>query len=262
VKIILDKNNVASLKTWFSDYVQTFKYDDPALQQNIDLKEKHTKRVCREILTIGRQLGLNEEELNMAEATALLHDVGRFEQYDRYRTFSDRISEDHAELGIRLLEQKGILDNLDHYTKELIICTIRSHNKAELPKDKSESCLFFTKLLRDADKLDIWRLLIGYYYKRNDKINSTLTLDLPDTPGFSVEVCYDLQNRSIVNLRNVKNLNDFKLLQIGWIFDVNFKPTTDYIKKHRYLEKLRNKLPESEQLDAIFEKIIEYRDLN
>jgi putative nucleotidyltransferase with HDIG domain len=260
VKIILDKDNVTGLKTWFSGYVQNFKYDDPALQENIDLKERHTKRVCKEILNIGRHLGLNEEELNLAETVGLLHDVGRFEQYDRYRTFSDRLSEDHAELGIRVLDKEGILDNLDPFTKELITCTIRSHNKSTLPANQSDTCLFFTRILRDADKLDIWRLIIDHYYKKNGKTNGTVTLDLPDTPGFSEEVYNDLLNRRIVNLKHVKNLNDFKLLQMGWIYDVNFKPTSDYIKKYRYMEKLRDVLPESEQINYIFEKIIAYRD--
>ena len=256
MRIILDNEIVTYLKTWFTGYVQNFKYDDPALQQNIDLKVRHTKRVCKEIIKIGSQLGLKEEELNLAESVALLHDVGRFEQYDRYRTFSDRLSEDHAELGIRVIEKEGILDNIYPDTRNLITCTIRSHNKSVIPVGQSDACLFFIRILRDADKLDILRLIIGYYYKRNGKSNGTLTLDLPDTPGFSEEVYNDLINRRVVNLKHVKNLNDFKLLQLGWIYDVNFRPSFDYIRKYRYMEKLRNVLPESEKIDYVFGRII------
>jgi putative nucleotidyltransferase with HDIG domain len=260
VRIVLDKSEVTDLKKWFTDYVQTFRSDDKEIQQNFDLKQGHTKRVCNEILKIGRQLGLNEEELNLAETVALFHDAGRFEQFSIYRTFLDRLSEDHAELGIKILDKYGILDKLDHETGEIIKCAIRSHNKPSLPEGKTDSCLFFTKLLRDADKLDIWRTLIGYYYKKNGRRNDSLILDLPDSPGISVEVYDDLMHGRIVNLKNVRNLNDLKMLQSGWIFDINFGPTLDYVKRHRYLEKIRGVLPESEEIDEVFQNIISYRD--
>jgi hypothetical protein len=260
VRIVLDRKEVDDLKEWFADYVLTFRSDDADVQQNIDLKVGHTKRVYSEIIKIGTQIGLTESELNLAETIGLFHDVGRFEQYARYRTFMDRLSEDHAELGIKVLEKHEVLDKIDTGTVDLIKCTIRSHNKPSLPVDKSETCLFFTKLLRDADKLDIWRTVIGYYYKKSGKRNDSLILDLPDSPGISEDVYQDLMNNRIVNLKNVKNLNDLKLLQTGWIYDINFAPTLAYIKKHRYLEKIRDVLPESEEIRAIFDKILLYRD--
>ena len=260
MKIILDKKDVIDFNIWFTKYVQTFKTDYPDLLQNIDLKEGHTKRVVKEIIKIGEQLGLNEEELNVAETVALFHDIGRFEQYARYGTFSDNLSVDHAYLGIQILEQNHTFDNTDQHTKELIFCTIRSHNKPYLPVNVSDQCLYYTKILRDADKLDIWRMVTGYYNKKNGKRNDTLILNLPDTPGFSEEVYNDLLNESIVNIKHVRNLNDLKLLQLGWIFDVNFKPTAEYIKKHRFLEKIRDVLPASKEISEIFELITSYRN--
>jgi putative nucleotidyltransferase with HDIG domain len=259
-RIVLEKQQVNDLKEWFSEYVETFRFEEPEYQQNIDLKKGHTKRVYNEIIKIGTHLGLKHEEMNLAETIALFHDLGRFEQYRRYKTFSDRISEDHAELGIKILDENRVLEKLEVETGELIRCAIRSHNKPSLPVDKSETCLFFIKLLRDADKLDIWRTIIGYYYKKNGKRNNTLTLDLPDTPGISKEVHTDLMNNRSVDLKNVRNLNDLKLLQAGWIFDINFAPTLSYIKKHRYLEKIRGVLPDSGDIEEIFAHIYETRD--
>ncbi len=259
MNILLTKKEVEDLKIWFGNYVKTFKYDDPEVQQNIDLKKQHTKRVCEEILKIGIQLGLNENELNLAETVALLHDIGRFEQYHKYRTFSDNNSDDHAEMGIRMLDHKGVLNNLPKDLQSLIFCIIDSHNKPEIPSGKTEQCVYFSKLLRDADKLDIYRIVTGYY-KRNGKRNGTLILDLHDTPGFSEEVYNDLLNKHIVNIKHVQNLNDFKLLQLGWIFDINFKPAAEGVKEHKYLEKIREVLPESREISDIFDKIISYRD--
>jgi putative nucleotidyltransferase with HDIG domain len=259
VNIDIKKEDVAGLRFWFHRYVKNFRYEDSELQQHIDLKEQHTLRVCREILNIGMQLGLSAEELNLAETVALLHDIGRFKQYDKYRTFSDRRSEDHAALGIKVLIEEGVLEKLEPELRELIFCIIDSHNKPVIPSGKTEQCVYFSKMLRDADKLDIFRILTSYY-KLNGKRNGTLILDLPDTPGFSEDVCNDLLNKHIVNIRHVQNLNDFKLLQLGWIFDVNFIPTADYIRKNNYLESICDVLPDTKEVTNLINRIFEYRD--
>jgi len=152
---MIDQETLPFLKTWFADYVKKFQSFNPYYQQNINLKYNHTKRVCSKIIDIGKSLALNKEELRLAEVIALLHDVGRFEQYDRYATFSDAKSEDHAQLGIKIIRQNHVLKKIDLPTRELILRTISYHNRPILPQNETEKCLFFTKLLRDADKLDI-----------------------------------------------------------------------------------------------------------
>ena len=255
MKINIDQKSVTNLKNWFSDYLTHFKSDNSELQQNITLKEDHTRRVVKEILDIGKALELNNDELHLAEIIALLHDVGRFEQYVRYKTFLDRNSEDHAKLGVKILKEDEVLNELNESIKRLIFRTILYHNRAKLPEHETKTCLFFTKLLRDADKLDIWRVVTDYYHRKNDRRNGAIELDLPNTPGFSEEVYQDLMNRRIVDINHVKNLNDFKLLQIGWIFDINFDTTMQAIKSRRYLELIRDVLPKSEKIQLIFENL-------
>jgi hypothetical protein len=60
-------------------------------------------------------------------------------------------------------------------------------------------------------------------------------------------------------MKHVKNINDIKLLQAGWIYDINFKPTFYLIKEYRYLEMIREALPESPEIDQIFDIINSYR---
>jgi len=255
MKIKIATKNVTNVENWFSIYLTTFKSDNSELQQNIKLKEDHTRRVVQEILNIGKALELNRDELNLAEVIALLHDIGRFEQYARYSTFVDRKSEDHAKLGVRILKEDDVLKEFNESIQSLIFRTILYHNRAKLPENETETCLFFTKLLRDADKLDIWKVVTDYYHQKNGKRNGAIELDLPDTPEFSEEVYQDLMNKRIVNIKHVKNLNDFKLLQIGWIFDINFDITRQAIKSRHYLELIRDVLPKSEKIELIFENI-------
>jgi len=98
-------------------------------------------------------------------------------------------------------------------------------------------------------------VVTDYYHQKNGKRNGAIELDLPDTPGFSEEVYQDLMNKRIVDIKHVKNLNDFKLLQIGWIFDINFNITMEAIKSRRYLEMIRDVLPKSEKIQLIFENL-------
>ena len=139
MQISISEESLTDLKNWFTNYVHTFQYNEPEKQQNIDLKKDHTLRVCKEISNIGNQLGLNDDQLRLAEIIALLHDIGRFEQYARYYTFRDRSSENHAELGIRIIEKFGLLESLDNNNiKSIILCAIKYHNRHSLPLEESE----------------------------------------------------------------------------------------------------------------------------
>ena len=250
-KISINDKDVQYFEDWFSHYVQTFKDGDKNLQENIILKEHHTMQVCKEILNIGKQIGLNNNELRLAKVIALFHDIGRFEQYARFKTFVDKKSVNHAELGVKILKDNNILNRLDESIQDLILRSISYHNRALLPENETDTCLFYAKLIRDADKLDIWRIVTNYYKQKDSKQNKTLELELPNTSGISDEVYQDLINMRIVDIKNIKNLNDFKLLQMGWVFDVNFNSTFHIIQSRRYIEMIGDVLPKSKDIQNI-----------
>jgi hypothetical protein len=254
----MNRERVDALKDWFSGYVKTFKSVDDDLDENTALKEEHTERVCGEILDIGEKLGLSDDDLYLAEIVALFHDIGRFEQYARHRTFVDFHSVNHAEEGIKILRENGVLNGLDYPTRDLILRIISYHNRASLPQKETKRCLFFTKLLRDADKLDIWRVVTDYYRRKDGKRNNSIELGIPDTPGISDDAYNDLIEGKIVEVAHLKNLNDFKLLQIGWIYDINFIPTFQRIKERKYIEMIRDVLPESKKRENVFSVVQSY----
>jgi putative nucleotidyltransferase with HDIG domain len=242
-----------ALKQWFAAHVRGYRSDDPEIRKNLALKRVHSLRVCKESVYIGRQLGLEGDQLRLAEIIGLLHDIGRFEQYVRYRTFVDRKSENHAELGVNVLRKHRVLEPLGDAAQETIVRAIRYHNRAALPPDESADHLFFAKLIRDADKLDIFKVVTEHYYRTDGQRNEAVELDLPDDPYVSEEVCRALMEKKVVDSRWIKTLNDLKLLQVGWMFDINFQPTLRRIKERGYLELIRGVLPQSKRIDAIFD---------
>jgi len=259
---MINKETLLSLKTWFADYVKKFQSFNPYYQQNINLKYNHTKRVCSEIIDIGKSLALNKEDLLLAEVIALLHDVGRFDQYHRYHTFSDEKSEDHAQLGIKIIRQNHILKEIDLPNRKLILRTISYHNLPALPQNETEKCLFFTKLLRDADKLDILYVVTDYYQNSSEYPNQSLEMELPKYPQISDKVYNDLMSGRTVNARDLQTLNDFKILQMAWIYDINFPLSFQLIQQRGYLEKIRDSLPQSDKVQKIYSKVKSYLDKN
>ena len=247
---------------WFEKYVGQFASRDPNIQAALDLKQAHTRRVREAILDIGRHEGLSGEDLHMAEAAALLHDIGRFEQYRRYRTFSDARSENHALLGVNVILDNGILEDIDPLKAKIITRAVEYHNRAVLPANENGRCLFFMKLLRDADKVDIWRVVTDYYRNVHHERNQTIELDLPDTPEISDSVCRSLMKGNMVQMTDLRTLNDFKLLQIGWIYDVNFRRTFQIVHEKGYLERIRDALPgNSVRIQEVYQRALTYLNL-
>ena len=252
---------IARLKPWFEEYVSQFASNDPHVQENIDLKAGHTRRVCSAILNIGTSLNLSKEDLCTAEVTAWLHDIGRFEQYTQYGTFVDHRSEDHAALGVKVIHETRVLEEIGAFDAQIIIKVVGTHNRAALPAGENDRVLFFLKLLRDADKADIWRVVTGYYQKAGHQRNHALELDLPDKPYISDPVYETLMNSRLVQMADLKTLNDFKLLQMGWIYDVNFPRTFQIIRENGYLEVIRDALTfTSDRTSEIYERARSHLD--
>ncbi len=97
--------DLGTLKERFSQYSETCisAAEDPGPYV---LKRDHTRRVCEEILALGRQLELPRTDFLLAEAAALLHDVGRFRQLKKYGTFVDQHSVNHARLGLMVIREQ------------------------------------------------------------------------------------------------------------------------------------------------------------
>ncbi|MBN2062538.1 MAG: HD domain-containing protein [Deltaproteobacteria bacterium] len=229
---------IRRLKNWFEAYVKGFYSDDPFIQKNMDLKAEHTLRVCEAILDIGRTLNLSSEDLCLAEVSALLHDIGRFEQFERYRTFSDYRSEDHAALGVKVIEGHHVLQDLEPDMANIILRAVEYHNRAALPEGEDDRALFFMKLLRDADKIDILRVVTDYYQNGGPDRNPSIELGLPDIDKVTDSVCSVLLRGKTAQMSKLKTLNDFKLLQIGWVYDMNFPRSFQIVRERRYLEKI------------------------
>jgi putative nucleotidyltransferase with HDIG domain len=247
----MNSDDLMYFKAWFADYVAAYYTDDPVRDQTIRLKQEHTERVCKEMVMLGQALHLMAQDMLLAETIALFHDVGRFEQYAVYGTFKDTVSEDHAELGLRELTKHKVLSICSDIERSLITKAISYHNVRTLPEDEDERCLFFARLVRDADKLDIWRVFIDYYEHMDEQPNSTIVWDLPNDRACSPKIVNALRLKKMADTRDMATLNDFKLLQISWVFDMNFGPTFRAVQERQYVEKIAATLPQTRDISKV-----------
>jgi len=229
----LDKKKIGSFRQYFKEYVSGYYCKDSYVNQNVKIKEGHTLRVCKHIIAIAESLNVEREDVYIAEAAALFHDIGRFEQLRRYKTFNDMKSENHAELGVKVLEQENMLAGLKTAEQEIIMKAVKFHNARDLPAGESEAVIFFLKLLKDADKLDSLEVLTNYYSSADYGSNPALELDLPNAKKLSEAVVKEILASKPVNARNVKSPEDFRILQLSWVFDINFAFALTYVKEHR-----------------------------
>jgi putative nucleotidyltransferase with HDIG domain len=239
----------------FESYINTFSGLTEEQQKNFTIKEEHSKRVAGNSKKLAELLKLEPEDTKLAFITAIFHDMGRFKQLVNYDTFNDAVSEDHAEVAVEILKEKGFLNELSLKEQEIVFTAIRLHNKFELPKKPEERELLHARILRDADKLDILKVLSDYYTDKNQKPNHTLTWELPKATQVSPGVVKEVLSGKLVSKHEVKSEMDVKIMQLSWVFDINFKSSIEIIFQNRYLEKIYSSLSKNDTVIEIYRKI-------
>lgn len=256
----MEASELNFFKQWFSDYCRSFYSPNPEEQENILLKERHTHIVCRNIIQIAEDLSLSGNDIRLAETVALFHDVGRFKQYSLHKTFRDDVSVNHGLLGAEILLGKSVLQSLPEKEQSLIIQAVKFHNTFAIPALEDPDGMMFLKLVRDADKLDVWRVFMEYYAADVRNRPTAVGLDLPDSPGYSAEALSCLYKRQLVSLSVIRNLNDLKIMLLSWVYDLNFKASFRMLTAGDIINSLAAELPATDDIRHAVEYLQEYID--
>ncbi|MEZ5335274.1 MAG: HD domain-containing protein [Methanolobus sp.] len=247
----MKENDFLFFKEWFSKYVSDFYSDDEFVNENIRLKEEHSIRVCENASLIALAENLDDANIYLAKTIALFHDIGRFEQFRKYRTFRDSDSENHALLGVKVLREENVLSILPGSEQKIILAAIANHNKRILPDIADKEILFHSQIIRDADKLDIYKILTDYFEVRKKSPNPALELELPDTPGYSSDLVGELFENRVAVMKNIKTCNDMNLARLAWVFDMNFAETLRLVREQKYIDKFISTLPQTEEIKML-----------
>ncbi|MBN2019374.1 MAG: HD domain-containing protein [Sedimentisphaerales bacterium] len=255
----MNKEQLTKFKAWFDTFVAGFYGNDDFINANIRSKEEHTRRVCEETLYLADELKLDENCRLPAETISLLHDVGRFPQFIKYKTYIDSRSIDHCELAIDIIRKEKLLADLSADEQKLIETAIKKHGDKKLNDDLTGEALLFSRLIRDADKLDIYHVVTEKYIRhRDDPENFQLIIDFPDVPQYTPDVLEAVLAGRLIDYDSLRTWNDMKLCVVGWVYDINFAASLKRIKQRRCLELIFDFLPDNPDTAKVRDKIFTY----
>ena len=221
----------------FQEYLKNYDINDGS----IALKIKHTYEVVKKSEYIANGLRLDKENIELAKIIALLHDIGRFEQIKEFEEFNDKKIE-HAEFGVKVLFDNSLIRKFideDKYDN-IIYKAIYNHNKYKIEENLNEKELLQCKIIRDADKLDNFRV------KEKDKLEDMFPKIYNEKTinyeTISEKVYEDFMQHKCIKLEDRKTIIDYWVCVIAFIFDLNFNISLQYVKENNYIDILVNRI--------------------
>ena len=206
--------DLTRLHRLYDEYVDGFKVDGK-LSPMMELKRIHTAFVVRNAKEIAAGERFDPETAEVCEAAALLHDTGRYEQLKRYNTFRDSDSVDHAVFSHDIVKARGWLAGEPH--ADAILKAVLYHNRRDLPEGLDPLTLAAAHCTRDADKLDIFRVLEHQLATTDWRHDNKAFWDLPILAPPSPEVVAAIRDGRPVDYQYIRTLADFVFIQVGWI---------------------------------------------
>ena len=231
---------------FFNEYTSNYDLDNPRLKY----KYFHSIRVMDNMIMLAKNMNLPYKDIELAKYIGLFHDIGRFEQYKRYESFNDH-NLDHGDYASNYLKENNILAkyDIDKTDYEVVYKAIKNHNKFKIENNLSKRELLFSKMIRDADKLDI------LYALSNKDIKESIRED--DGPVSALVADYFF-NEKIIKNHPDSSKNEQLVTVFGFIYDINFGLSLDIIKTNDYYNKIYNRLKNKELFKPFIDKINEY----
>ncbi len=248
--------DLETLVARFQAYAGGFRTGEPDQDYHFQLKVEHTLRVLDLARRIAAEERMAPDLARLVALAALFHDAGRFLQYARYRTFSDRHSANHARLGITALLRHNLLEGLDRDTRRVVLGAVFLHNVRSLAPNLRQPLDAVTRAVRDADKLDIYPVMIAHM-DGSKPLDPVVSLGVVRDPRrYSEALVAELEHRRLASYENMRYQNDFRLLTAGWIYDLNYATSRRILAQKGYLERMFQDLPQDERLAALRRQIL------
>jgi len=253
--MIMPKDDLNPFLERFERYIERNNQDTPEKQKIIDFKRKHSLEVLEEAKGISRSIQLPARATFLVHIAALYHDLGRFDQFTRSKTFLDVRSLNHARLSIVALRKHGMLRELEPKERAIIQSVIILHNKRTLPQALNSKIGKLASILRDADKLaNIPAVLM--HFEQSSLSDTLLPLDLePDPVAYTHKIFLNVKSGKVIDYGDLEWINDLKLAALGWANDLNFAYTCNEFLNRGFVDKLVKHLPQLPELLELGNKI-------
>jgi hypothetical protein len=238
----------------FRDFTDGYRLNG-CLEPMHQLKLEHTIRVAADARIIAAGENWPEEEVCLAEAVGLFHDVARFPQFRQYRSFSDADTVDHGDLGVQTLKEENLLDGLADEPRALVLHSVQYHNKKDLPRILTAHEEKHLRLIRDADRLDIFFVCLDVILSGQVHNHPELMMNV-NFDGMPTDAVLDQFERGDkIDYRTLHSMADRFILQLSWMHDLSYNASKRLVRERGILEKFIGILPvKTDRLLNCFEK--------
>lgn len=227
--------DITKSKSAFKTFLDN--YEDKS-DASFKLKVVHTYHVADNAREIAKKLNLSKEDIELAELIGLLHDIGRFEELKITKELNS-VKFNHAIHGSKMLFENGMIREFidDNQYDKIIKKAIENHSRLSIEDGLEDRILLHSKIIRDADKLDNYRVKTDENIEtifpkrvknREDMENAILSNKVYET--ILDKKCVDIHDR-ITPL-------DFWVCILAFTFDLNFDVTYKIVKENDYINVL------------------------
>lgn len=233
------------------DFEKEFKIFEEYINKNYDmsnnlvsLKYIHTLMVVKIMALICEKMKLEDEDIRLALYIALFHDLGRFDEIKIRKEFNN-IKFDHALYSNKVLFEKNFIEKFaiseDDYN--LIKSAIYYHNKKDLDDGLTEREQLFCRLIRDADRIDIFRVLSENYNNLFDGISSDKLLE-------------QFYKGESIDIKDLETKGDRVLLRFGFVKLFSFTESIETLKETGNFVKYVYSINVNENERELFNKLV------
>ena len=124
---------------------------------------------------------------------------------------------------------------------------IGNHNAKEIAPTDNKRWLSFAKLIRDADKIDIYRVLKPY-------------LGPTDGTGCSPDFVELFVEGKQCDYTKMRTQDDRKLVRLMWVYDINYAWSLQQIINDNYIEEIIGNLLQDEEMMKGFNRLRAYME--
>ncbi|GAB7080273.1 HD domain-containing protein [Megalodesulfovibrio paquesii] len=246
---------LGGLAETFEAFVARHCNGDARDRHNIELKREHSWRVMDNAAAIAGSLDLPAPAQHLCLVAGLLHDFGRFPQYARYKTFHDGKSVNHARLGTRHLRAEAACATMPAAARRMVLAAVMLHNRRELPRGIAPALQGLTEVVRDADKLDIIRVMAAHF-SAPDASNPVVTLHVQEDPDrWTPALLEDILQGKNGSYSAMRYANDFKILLCGWVNQLRYGRSRTLLDAQGHIHTLLGTLPDAPELTQLREMV-------
>lgn len=248
------------IRKWFAVFAERFRDATGGLPAPIALKLDHTRRVAENARDVARDLAWPDADVRLAEALGWLHDVGRFVQYAEFGHFHDATSFNHGFRGADVVRDAGVLDDLDEESRAGLLNGIRFHNAKTIPADLPAARRRLFELIRDADKLDIFRVVLEGLARDGFRELADMWPHIDLDGPIDARLLDEIATRRHGDLAHVHSRADFLLLLVSWVYDLRFAPARSRARRAGMPDAVAAHLPDTPDLSAILDAARRFLD--